>query len=785
MKFPFRRTLSALMLTLLLPLSAVAEQFVVSDIEVEGLQRVSAGSVFNALPIEIGDRTDSVMISDAIRTLFRTGLFTDVSMSRDGDVLIVTVEERPSITDITIEGNQNIETEQLMEGMRQAGVQEGQVFQRATLERLELEILRSYVAQGRYNADVRAEVEELPRNRVALRLDIDEGDVASIQHINIVGNNVFDDEELISLMELRRTNWWNSVTNRDKYARERLSGDLETIRSHYLDQGFVDFSVESSNVSIAPDKKQVFITLAIEEGEQYLVRDTELRGDLIVPEEELERLIIMEEGDVFSQERMTLSEELITRRLSREGYSFANVDAVPQTHDDGTVTVVFRVEPGMRTYVRRIDFRGNTATHDEVLRQEMRQMEGGVASNDRIEQSRSRLERTGFFRTVNVDTQPVSGTDDQVDVTYQVEEQPTGSLSANIGFSQVDGLIFGANVSEQNFFGSGRRASFGLNSSRSVNSANISYTNPYYTVDGVSRGFSFQARETDFDERDISSFVLDTYTGRMTFGYPISNNTRINFGPGYSYNKIRPGRNAARAIEQFIEEQGQSQDAFLLRGSIVRNTHNRGMLPTAGSRNSLSIESAVPGSDQTYYRIRHQTDSYFPIDSRQRWVGRLTTEIGFGDGYGDTTRLPFYEHFFAGGFGSVRGYEANSLGPEVKRTQIVDGEPTDIDGTERPFGGNFLTEASAQLIFPVPFAPDSRSMRTSVFVDGGNVFTTRDIEGAERDVSPALSEIRYAAGVSFQWITAIGPLGFSLAEPLNDKAGDSTRRFQFSLGQQF
>ncbi len=762
-----------MVLTFCLPVMAWADQFIVNDIEVEGLQRVSAGTVFGSLPIDVGDQVDNASIAGAIRTLFQSGLFTDVSMFRDGDTLIVTVEERPSINEITIDGNRNIETEQLREGMRQAGVQEGQVFQRATVERLELEILRSYVAQGRYNADVDAQVEELPRNRVNIHLEIDEGDVAAIQHINIIGNQIFDDDELISLMRLRQTSWWNSVRNRDQYARELLSGDLETLRSYYLDKGFVDFSVESTNVSIAPDKQQVFIVLAIEEGPQYLIRDTELRGDLIVPEEELERLIIMEPDEVFSQERMTLSSDLIQRRLSREGYSFANVQAVPETHDDGTVTVVFRVEPGMRTYVRRIDFRGNTATHDEVLRQEMRQMEGAVASNDRIQASRSRLERTGFFSTVNVNTTPVPGVDDQVDVTYEVEEQPTGSLSANVGFSQVSGLIFGANVSERNFFGTGRRVSFGVNSSRSVQSANFSYTNPFYTVDGVSRGFSLQARQTDFAEEEISSFVLDTFTGRINFGYPISPNTRLNFGPGYSHNRIKPGTFPALEITSFIEREGNNLNAILGQGSIVRNTHNRGMLPTAGSRHSLSLEVAVPGSDLTYYRTRHQTDSYYPLDNNHRWVARLRTEVGFGDGYGDTDTMPFYEHFFAGGFGSVRGYEANSLGRRETQPE------SQTFRRDRPFGGNLLTEASAQLIVPTPFAPDSRSMRTALFVDGGNVFDTR------RDFDPAFNEIRYAAGVSFQWITAIGPLGFSLAEPLNDKSGDNTRRFQFSLGQEF
>ncbi|MDX1588963.1 MAG: outer membrane protein assembly factor BamA [Oleiphilaceae bacterium] len=773
MRFLLRRISPVLLLALGASLPVWAESLVVSDIEVEGLQRVSAGSVFGALPIEIGDRVDDQAVADTIRALYRTGLFTDVAVFRDDSVLVLRVEERPTIASIEVEGNRNIETEQLMEGMRQAGIREGQVFQRATLERLELEILRSYVAQGRYNAQVEAQVEELPRNRVSLKLDIDEGSVAAIQHINIIGNEKFDDSELISLMELRETSWWNSIRNRDKYARERLGGDLERLRSWYLDRGFIDFSVETTDVSIAPDKQLVFITLSLEEGPQYKVRDTELRGDLIVPEEELERLIILEEGEVFSRERMNLSSDLITRRLSREGYSFAKVNARPQTHDDNTATVVFEVIPGKRTYVRRIEFSGNTATHDEVLRQELRQMEGGIASNDLIEASRNRLERTGYFRTVEVDTRPVPGSDDLVDVTYQVEEQPTGSLSANLGFSQVSGLIFGANISERNFFGTGRRVSFGVNTSRSVKSADFSYTNPFYTVDGVSRTFSARARQTDFAEEEISSFVLDSVEGRMSFGYPINNTTRLNFGVGYSYSKVKPGNFPVLEIADFVEREGDSFDSYLLTASWVENTHNRGVLPTAGFRHSISTEVAIPASDLSYYKLSHSVDAYFPLTSNRHWVARLRTDLGFADGYGDTELMPFFEHFFAGGFGSVRGYEANSLGRRAT-------QPPELSfRRDTPFGGNVLTEASAELIFPVPFAAGSRSMRTALFVEGGNVFDTR------RGFDPALDEIRYSAGVSFQWITAIGPLGFSLAEPINAQEGDDTRRFQFSLGQQF
>jgi outer membrane protein insertion porin family len=751
---------------------AFADEFTVADIEVEGLQRVSAGTVFSAFPVNIGEQVDPSGLADAIKSLFRTGLFTDIKASRDAGVLILTVRERPSISSIDIEGNKNIETDMLMDALSGAGLQEGQVFRRATLERLELEILRSYISQGRYNARVKATAEELPRNRVSVRLDINEGTVAAIHHMNIVGNEAFSDEDLLDLFELQTTSWWNSITSSDKYARERLSGDLETLRSFYLDRGYLDFNVESSQVSISPDKQKVFIAIALNEGPQYTISDINLRGDLIVGEEELRKLIPVKKGDVFSRARMTAISEALAFRLGKEGYAFANVNAVPEPGDDNTAAVTFFVEPGKRAYVRRINFDGNVSTRDDVLRQEMTQMEGGVASSDRIEFSKTRLERLGFFKTVNVETVPVPGTDDLVDVNYNVEEQPTGSLSASVGFSQDSGVILGANVSENNFFGTGKRVSFGVNVSDSVKSANVSYLDPYYTVDGVSRGFSLFARQTDYEEEDISSYLLDEYGGRVTFGYPTDNITRLNFGVGYTLSKLKSGVFTSQEVRDFIADEGDAFNNYFLFGSWRRSTLNRGVLPSDGYSHSLSLDVAVPGSDLTFYKLTHKTDFYFPITDDNRWVFRTRTEIGYGDGYGDRTVMPFYEHFYSGGYGSVRGYRANSLGRKATRSA---NDYSDAD----PFGGNLLTEGSLELIFPTPFAGDSRSMRTAFFLDGGQVFDP------ERGFDPALDEIRLSAGVGFQWITAVGPLAFSLAKPLNDKPGDDTQIFQFSLGQTF
>lgn len=750
----------------------LADEFTVADIEVEGLQRVSAGSVFSAFPVNIGEQIDETRLASAIKELFRTGLFTDIEASRDSGVLVLSVKERPSISSIEIDGNKNIETNMLMDALAGAGLEEGQVFRRATLERLELEILRSYIAQGRYNARVRATAEELPRNRVAVRLDINEGTVAAIKHINIVGNKDFSDDELTSLFELRTSSWWNSITNKDKYARERLSGDLESLRSFYLDRGYLDFTVESSQVSISPDKRQVFVAISLDEGPQYTISDIRLRGNLIVGEEELRKLIPVEEGDVFSRARMTSISEALSFRLGREGYAFASVNAVPEPGEDNTAAVTFFIEPGKRAYVRRVNFEGNVSTKDEVLRQEMTQMEGGVASTDRIEFSKTRLERLGFFQTVDVETVPVPGTDDLVDVNYSVREQPTGSLSASIGFSQNSGVILGAAVSENNFFGTGKRVSFGVNVSDSVKSANISYLDPYYTVDGVSRGFSLFARETDFEEQDISSYLLDEYGARLTFGYPIDPITRLNFGTGVTQSNLKPGIFSSVEVRDFIADEGDSFTNYFLFGSWRRSTLNRGVLPTRGHSHSLSLDVAVPGSDLTFYKATHRTDFYYPLVDTHRWVVRTRTEVGYGDGYGDRTQMPFFEHFYAGGFGSVRGFRANSLGNRAERAEFDFSSPD-------PFGGNLLTEAGLELIFPTPFAGDTRSMRTSFFLDAGQVFDTA------RDFDPEFGEVRASAGVSFQWITAVGPLAFSLAKPLNNKPGDDTQVFQFSLGQTF
>ncbi|HAO74201.1 MAG TPA: outer membrane protein assembly factor BamA, partial [Pseudomonas sp.] len=577
-----------------------AESFTISDIRVNGLQRVSAGSVFGALPLNVGEAADDARLVDATRALFRTGFFQDIQLGREGDVLVISVVERPSISAIEIEGNKAIKTEDLLSGLQQSGLAEGEIFQRATLEGVRNELQRQYVAQGRYSATIETEVVAQPRNRVALKIKINEGSVAAIKHINVVGNSVFPDEDLVDLFELKTTNWLSFLRNDDKYAREKLSGDLERLRSYYLDRGYINMDITSTQVSITPDKKHVYVTVNIDEGERYTVRDVKLSGDLKVPQEEIEALLLAKEGQVFSRKVMTSTSELITRRLGNEGYTFANVNGVPEAHDeDNTVSITFVVDPGKRAYVNRINFRGNTKTEDEVLRREMRQMEGGWASTYLIDQSKTRLERLGFFKEVNVETPQVPGTDDQIDVNYSVEEQPSGSIMASIGFAQNAGLILGGSISQNNFLGTGNRVSLGLTRSEYQSRYNFGFVDPYWTEDGVSLGYNAFYRTTDYDELDydVSSYSVDSMGGGINIGYPISETSRLSFGLTVQQDDLDTGRYTVDEIFDFMEEEGDSFLNFKASVGWSESTLNRGVLATRGHSQSLVFETTVPGSD--------------------------------------------------------------------------------------------------------------------------------------------------------------------------------------------
>ncbi|MFJ5295178.1 outer membrane protein assembly factor BamA [Pseudomonas sp. NPDC088368] len=794
-----KRLLLTAVLAVLMIAEVHAESFTISDIRVNGLQRVSAGSVFGALPLNVGEQADDARLVDATRALFKTGFFQDIQLGRDGNVLVISVVERPSVASIEIEGNKAITTEDLMKGLKQSGLAEGEIFQRATLEGVRNELQRQYVAQGRYSAEVATEVVSQPRNRVGLKININEGAVAAIQHINVVGNSVFKEEDLTDLFELKTTNWLSFFKNDDKYAREKLSGDLERLRSYYLDRGYINMDIASTQVSITPDKKSVYITVNIHEGEKYSVKSVKLNGDLKVPEDQVKSLLLVKPGQVFSRKVMTTTSELITRRLGNEGYTFANVNGVPTPNDeDHTVDITFAVDPGKRAYVNRINFRGNTKTADDVLRREMRQMEGGWASTYLIDQSKTRLDRLGFFKEVNVETPAVPGTDDQVDVNYAVEEQASGSITASVGFAQSAGLILGGSISQNNFLGTGNKVSIGLTKSEYQTRYNFSYVDPYFTPDGVSLGYSAFYRKTNYDDLDVdvASYSVDSLGAGINMGYPISETSRLNFGLTVQRDEINTGTYTVDEIFDFLEKEGDNFTNFKASVGWSESTLNKGTLPTRGHSQSLTLETTIPGSDLSFYKLDYRGQLFHPITTNTTL--RLHSELGYGDGYGSTSGLPFYENYYAGGFNSVRGFKDSTLGPRStpSRGAVNGGKPgtlADPDQDPLPFGGNVLITGGAEILFPLPFIKDQRSLRTSLFWDVGNVFNT-NCDNAKTTLSgekiecngPDLSGLASSVGVGVTWVTALGPLSFALAMPIK-KPDDNTETqvFQFSLGQTF
>jgi len=764
--------------------TAQAEPFEVADIRVEGLQRVSPASVFNAFPVSARDRVDERALAEAARELFATGLFEDVQLAREGDVLIIQVVERPTITRLNITGNRQLDSEQLRQGLREAGLDEGQVLELSTLEEIERELEGVYQAQGRYSATIDTSVREIDEGRVQVDIDIDEGTVAKIRQINIVGNRAFDDETLRKVFELNdRPGRFFGWFSRDEYSREALAGDLERLRTFYLDRGYVNFSVESTQVSISPDKSEIFITINIDEGTEYRLGEVRFVGDLPIDEQEARELLEIEPGETFSRSDVTASAEAIRARLGADGFAFAKVDGIPEINPDGeTVDLVFRVDPGRRAYVRRIEFVGNTTTMDEVLRREMIQMEGAPASTEAIRQSQQRLERLGFFRQVEVETQPVAGELDKLDVTYRVEEQPSGSITASVGFSQSAGVIYGLGLAQNNFLGTGNRVNIGAQRSDTFTSLSFGFTDPYWTMDGISRGYNLYYRESDYEDSDISTYSTDAYGAGINFGYPINEITRLNFGTVVEDLSIKTYNDTALEITQYVADQGSDAQALKLTASWTRNNLNRGIMPTAGNYQRLSLETAVPGSDAEYYKLRAQARQLFPLDDNHDWGLKFAGELGYADVLSGSDPYPFYENFYAGGLGSVRGFTANTLGPLTTPPEGVT--------RDRTLGGNVLVLGSAELLFPTPFIEDQRSVQTALFLDGGNTFLSDCYavpEGVTSNCSSGVDfgDLRYSVGLGLSWLTPVGPLTFSVAEPLNDESGDDTQFFQFSLGQTF
>lgn len=740
------------------------EPFVVEDIRLEGLQRISAGTVFNYLPVEVGDRLDDASSAEAIRALFETGFFRDVRLERDGDVLVVFVAERPAIGSVDISGNKDISTEQLTEALRQEGLSEGRVFNRFLLDRVEQELNRQYFSRGKYAATIETTVTPLPRNRVAVSIDISEGRAARIHDINIVGNETFEEEDLLDEFELDTGNFLSFYTRSDQYSRQQLTADLETLRSYYLDRGYLNFNIASTQVSITPDKQDIYITINIEEGEQFTVKDVQIAGDLVLPEEDIAELIDVEKGATFSRRAVTESNTEIAERLGNEGYAFANINTIPDIdQENNEVALTFFVDPGQRVYVRRISIAGNTKTRDEVLRREFRQLEGATVSTEDIERSRVRLERLGFFERVDVETVPVPGTTDQVDVNFTVVERPSGNLLAGVGFSQEQGVIFSGSINQENFLGSGRRVSAAFNNSDVNRVYSLAYTNPYYTIDGVSRGFTLFSRETDAFRANLARFSTDTLGGFVNYGIPINEFDTFTIGLGYEGLDVLTNERTPQQFRDFITDNGDEYGSFKLTAGISRDKRDRFIFPTSGLFQSINLE--VAAADLEYFKLSLRNQVLFPLtdDLTLSFNG----ELGYGDAYGNTTELPFFENFLAGGPRSVRGFEANTLGPR-----------DDTPGLENdPLGGNLRVVGNVELLFPPPFYEDSETVRVSAFVDAGNVYGPDE----EFDVET----LRASAGLSLTWLSPLGGLSFSYAYPLNEEPDDDIEAFQFSLGTTF
>lgn len=695
--------------------SVYAQNFIIADIIVDGYQRISPGIIYNLLPVGIGDEVTAGTPAQIIRELSASEYFDEIEVSREGNILVITVLERPSVAEINVEGNSVLQTEDIIENMATADIAEGQIFTRAALEVIRQGIQDVYSSRGRYGASVEIEVEELPRNRVAISLNINEGEESRIKHINIVGNNAFDDEELLGLFELGTKPWWLFLSRRDRYSREQFSGDLERLESYYLDNGYVEFNIDSTPISITPDRKEVYITINVTENAQYTVNEVDLAGDLVDAEALLRAAIFVRPGQIYSQGLVTGTEEVMVQFLGNLGYAFAEATGVPEVNeDDQTVDVTFFIEPGNRTYVNRINFNGNLSTADDVLRREMRQLEAAPASSLQIEQSKVRLERLGYFETVEVETEEVAGTEDQINVNYDVLEQNFGAISFQVGTGGGGNFFISSNLQAQNFLGTGRTVAIGVNKSRFQKGLNFQYVDPYFTPDGVSRGFNLFAQEID-SPFNVSSFNTTSYGGSLSFSYPLSEIQVIGFDLGFTHTELSAGVGSVQEIlasptlfdnvdkyiiepananvfdgpvkdavvgsvfdlnpdrlnqaEElgFVDKFGDTFDNFTITGNWFRNTLNRGQLANDGASNAVGVEITLPGSDLQYARISYNGQFYWPITQTRDWVVGLRANLGYGIGYGDTEELPFFNNFFAGGLsaaGIVRGFEENSLGPQ-------------------------------------------------------------------------------------------------------------------------
>lgn len=741
------------------------EPFVVKDIRIEGIQRTEAGTVFSYLPVKVGDTLDDDKASLAIKSLFATGFFKDVRIEVERDVMVVALQERPAISQIDFIGLKEFDKDQIKKALKETGIAEGRIFDRSLLERAEQELKRQYLSRGKYGVVISTTVTPLERNRVGINFNIEEGQAAKIKKISVVGNKDFKEKDLLEQFELTTSGWMTWYSKNDQYSKQKLSADIEKLKSFYMNRGYLEFAVDSTQVTISPDKQDVYITINVTEGERYRVSSLKLAGDLVVSESELRRLVKIKAGDVFSRENLNDTTKAISDRLGKDGYAFANVNAAPEL-DKVKHLVAFTVfvDPGKRVYVRRMNVTGNTKTKDEVIRREMRQMEGGWYDADRVALSRQRIDKLGLFQDVSVETPAVVGAADQVDVNVAITERPTGSLMLGAGFSSTEKVVLSGSIAQNNVFGSGKNVIAQLNTGKINRVISFSYTDPYFTVDGISQGFDVYHRTVNPTSLSVGNYKTASTGGGIRFGFPIAEKESFTVGVGIDSTTVTTYLDSPQRYLNFVKVFGSTNLTVPFTAGWVSDAKDSYLYPTSGRYIKSGLEVAVPGGDLKYYRFSQQVQQFFPVSRSLALM--LNGEVGFANGYGGQS-LPFYKNFYAGGIGSVRGYATASLGP---RDRLSDGSVSD----ER-LGGTRRVVMSSELLWGMTGM--EKTVRLGWFVDGGQVFGL----GQRFD----MQEMRYSTGFSATWVSPMGPLKFSIAHPLNSKPGDKTEHFQFQMGSLF